>query len=115
VRFETMDKPDLVTAPANDWTRIEAYFGALARRRTARRLTVSRARTEPDSPHFLLSTLPFGLLIAVMGMMIVAFAIAAFPASQPNFEPPSDKAKDSDREIGTAPRGWFDEAKKEFR
>ena len=106
-----MDKPDLATAPANDWTRIEAYFGALARRRTARRRFAPRVRAEPDSLHFLMSTLPFAILISVMGLLTVAFAIAAFPPSQPKFEPPKEKAK----ELGTAQRGWFDEAKKEFR
>ena len=111
MRFQTMDKPDLATAPANDWTRVEAYFGALARRRTARRLMAPRPRTEPDSLDFLMSTLPFAVLIGVMGLLIVAFAITAFPPSQPRFEPPKEKAN----EFGTAPRGWFDEAKKEFQ
>ena len=107
-----MDKPDLAMAPARDWTRIDAYFGALARRRTARRAAMAPARTEPEGAHFLLSTLPFAALIGVLGLLIVAFAVAAFPGSQPVFEPARASVA---HEAGTAPKGWFDEAKKEFR
>lgn len=58
----------------------------------------------------LLSTLPFAALIAVLGMLMVAIAVTAWPASQPSFEP-----KSADAELGTAAPGWFEEARKDFR
>jgi len=101
-------KPDLV-GPAERWVRIDAYLEGL-RRRVSRRSHRIAARTEPEAPRLMLSTVPFAVLIAVLGLLIVAFAVAAFPPSQPRFEPPEAK-----KELGTAPPGWFDEAKKEFR
>lgn len=106
-----MSTPD--TAPPRQdqrWTRIDDYLGGLTWRRKARRLRRLETRSEPEAPRLMLSTLPFAALIAVLGMLIVAFAIAAWPGSQRDFEP--QKAK---QELGTAPRGWFEEAKKEMR
>jgi len=105
-----MNKPDL--APTEErWTRIEEYLGALARRRTARRARRPGERTEPEAPSLILSTLPFAVLIIVLGLFVVAFAIAAWPPSQPDIEPP--KAVETAQ--GTAAPGWFEEAKKEMR
>ena len=102
------EKGDL--APAKEsWTRLDAYLASLARRRTARRSRTPGPRTEPETPHFLLSTLPFLALIAGLAVMSVAIAIAAWPVRQPQVasaKPP--------HELGTAPKGWFQEAQKEF-
>jgi hypothetical protein len=108
-----MSKPDLApTIPpsAQRWTRIDAYLGGLTRRRTGRPATFGSKRSEPEAPRAMLSTIPFAALIAVMAVLIVAFAVAAWPGSQPQL-----KAPPAARQLGTAPKGWFDEAKKEFR
>lgn len=105
-----MSKPDLAP-PRQQWTHIDAYIGGLARKRTARRSRVSTARTQPESPSLMLSTLPFAALIAVLGMLTVVFAVAAWPASQLGARP----AAAAEREVGKAEPGWFDEAKKEMR
>ena len=105
-----MDKPDLAPA-AERWTHAQAYIDALARRRAIRRsLRPLQIRTQPETPRLLLSTLPFAALIAVMGMLIVVFAIVAWPAPYP--QPRSQPAQ---QELGTAAPGWFEEAKKDFR
>jgi hypothetical protein len=103
-----MSKPDLAP-PAERWTRIDAYLAGL-RRRTLGRRTRVRQRSEPEVPRLMLSTVPFAALIAVLAILIVTFAVAAWPPAQPRFEP-----KPAPREPGTAPPGWFEEAKKEFR
>ncbi len=102
-------KPDLA-GPTERWVRIDAYLDGLIQRRIARRPHRISARTEPEAPRAILSTLPFAVLIAVLGLLIVAFAVAAFPPSQPKFEPAKSK-----KELGTAAPGWFEEAKKQFR
>ena len=96
--------------PEERWTHIEEYLGAMARRRTARRSRRPPARTEPESPRLLLSTLPFAALISVLALLVVVFAVAAWPGSSRN--PPTRAAPS---EQGTASPGWFDEAKKEMR
>lgn len=109
-----MSKPDFARTaappPAQRWTHADAYLEALARRRTARRSRQPRPRTQPEAPQLLLSTLPFAALIAVFAVLIIAFAIAAWPGSQNPPEPRSAPAQQ-----GTAAPGWLDEAKKDMR
>lgn len=93
------------------WTRIEDYFEALARRRTARRSRPVRPRTEPEIPRFSLSTLPFLILIVGLAVLAVAIAVSAWPGSQPR----STGHAAASPEQGVAPKGWFQEAQKEFR
>jgi hypothetical protein len=104
-------KDDGELAPAKEpWVRVEDYFASLARRRTARRSRTPKPRTEPEAPRFLLSTLPFLTLIGGLAVLSVAIAITAWPIRQPlpaRERPP--------HELGTAPKGWFQEAQKEFR
>jgi hypothetical protein len=104
------EKGDLAPA-AESWTRLDDYLASLARRRTARRARTPGPRTEPEAPHFLLSTLPFLALIAGLAVMSVAIAIAAWPVRQPVTAADRPPA----RELGTAAKGWFQEAQKEFR
>ena len=91
------------------WIRIEDYLGALARRRTARRMRQPRTRTEPEAPRLMLSTLPFAALIAMLAVLLVGIAVVAWPGRHIPEPPPPE------RKLGTAPPGWFAEAKKEFR
>ena len=100
-------------APAKEsWARLDAYLASLARRRTARRSRTPGPRTEPEAPHFLLSTLPFLVLIAGLAVLSVAIAIAAWPVRDPVL---AGKRLAPMHELGTAPKGWFQKAQKEFR
>lgn len=104
------EKGDL--APAREsWTRLDDYLASLARRRTARRSRSPGPRTEPEARLFLLSTLPFVALFAGLAVMSVAIAIAAWPVHPST----AAHARPAPRELGTAPKGWFQEAQKEFR
>jgi hypothetical protein len=110
-----MDDRKVPTAPtAERWMRVDTYILGLARRRQriTRSLKLVR-RSEPESPRLMLSTLPFAALLSVLAVLFIAIAIAAWPPSQPGpraapEEPPPSK-------LGDAPRGWFQEAAKEFR
>ena len=100
----------MTESPDGRWTRPEDYLGAMARKRSFRRGRAGRARTEPDSPRLLLSTVPFLALMALLAVLAVAIMIAALPGSQPQqrvLQPPA-------KELGVAQRGWFQEAQKEF-
>ncbi|WP_156029710.1 hypothetical protein [Sphingomonas sp. URHD0057] len=96
------------------WTNSDDYVAALARKRTARRgrgrgREASR-RTQPESPRFGLSTLPYLALIAGLAVLTVAIAVAAFPGSQPEHKAPQLPP----HEQGTAVKGWLQEAQREF-
>lgn len=96
-------------APTRAWTRIEDYVDALARRRrrSARREPV---RSQPENPRMLLSTLPFLVLLALLTVLGVAIMIVAFPGGQP----PHRRVQMESHETGVAPKGWFQEAEKQF-
>lgn len=92
------------------WTRPDDYLGALAFKRSFRRAREPRPRTEPERPRVLLSTAPFLLLLALLGVLAVAIMVVAFPGTQPQIKAPPVTAK----ETGVAQRGWFQEAQKEM-
>jgi hypothetical protein len=105
-------KDDGELAPAKEpWVRIEDYFVSLARRRSARRSRAPQLRTEPEAPRFLLSTLPFLTLIGGLAVLTVAIAVTAWPVRQAT---PAHSVS-APHELGIAPKGWFQEAQKEFR
>lgn len=106
-----MSKPDLAPPAAERWTRIEDYAAGLSRLRHARRVRLARARTQPEAPNLMLSTVPFAALLAVMAVLIVVFAVAAWPGRQVPQAVPTPQP----HELGTAPKGWFQAAKKDFR
>jgi|SRR4051812_33121656 len=103
-------KGELASPESPRWTRADDYLGVFARRRTARRKREPVTRTQPESPRLLLSTIPFLALIAALAILAVGIMVAAWPGSQPH---PAQKA--IPREQGVAPKGWFQEAEKEFR
>lgn len=105
-----MKRHGVTESPAGRWTRPEDYLGAMARRRSFRRHRHASDRTEPDSPRLLLSTLPFVAMMALLGILAVAIMVAAFPITQPH----EIAAPASQPEQGVAPRGWFQEAQREF-
>ena len=92
------------------WTRPDDYFEALARRRTARRSRRDKPRTEPETPRFALSTLPFVALLAALAILSVLIMLAAWPGSRPQPKP----RQLAEREQGVAPKGWLQEAEKQF-
>ena len=107
-------KGDLAPRPASrSWTRADDYLGALARKRTYRhrREPPPGKRTQPEAPRFMLSTLPFLLLFAGLAVMAIAIAVTAWPGQQPSEVKRQSEARET-REVGTAPRGWFQDAQR---
>ena len=105
------ERGDLAPVAQRSWTRVDDYFEALARRRTARRSRRPQARTEPVAPSFLLSTLPFLALFVGLAILAVGIAVTAWPGAQPQQR--SNTA--ARHEPGVAPKGWFQEAQQEMR
>lgn len=105
-------KDDIAARPeTRSWTRAEDYMAALARRRTARRSREPNgARTQPETPRFSLSTLPFLALFVGLAVLTVAIIIAAWPGGEARRQPNPQPA-----EVGTAAKGWFQEAERQFR
>jgi hypothetical protein len=103
------NRGELAPLETLNWTRVEDYLGAMARRRTERRRREPKPRTQPESPRLLLSTLPFLALIMAMAVLAVGIMILAFPGAQPR--PP---ARPAAHQQGVASKGWFQEAQKQF-
>lgn len=103
-------KGDLAPTRAGLWTSPDAYVDALVRRRSSRKSRSKEKRTEPEAPRFSLSTLPFVILMAALLVIAIGIIVSAWPGSQPQPQPRS-----AAKELGTAPKGWFQEAEKEFR
>ena len=104
------NKQDLAPARREAWTRIDDYFVALALHRTARRKREpGPRRTQPEAPRFLLSTLPFLMLFGALLVIAVGIMVAAWPGAQP--EPRRTAAE---QELGTATKGWYQEAQREM-
>jgi hypothetical protein len=102
-----MDEQWLAESRGPRWTRADDYVTALARKRTARRSRAEPSQSRADAPRIM----PFLVLIMLLGVHAVAIMVLAFPGSQPEHKPkPPDK-----HELGTANRGWFQEAQKQFR
>jgi hypothetical protein len=105
-----MDRPRLSESPDDKWTHADDYVAALARKRTERlRREPKSRRTQPESPRFGLSTLPYVALMAVLLVLTIAIAVTAFPGSQP-----VPKAQVAAHELGVAERGWLENAEQEF-
>ena len=105
-----MKRHQVTESPAGRWTRPEDYLGAMARKRSFRKDPKRKPRTEPEAPRLLLSTVPFLAMMTLLGVLAVAIMIAAFPATQPHVI----AAQLVQREQGVAPKGWFQEAQREF-
>ena len=105
-----MSRDGLTESPADKWTRPEDYLGAMARKRGFRRGRRAKDRTEPESPRMFLSTVPFLALIALLAVLTVGIAITAYPGTQP----PPKPQQVAHKELGFAPKGWFQEAQEQF-
>ena len=105
-----MGKERVAESPAGrKWTRPDDYVEAFALRRTARRSRRPKERTQPESPRFALSTLPFLVLLIALAALSVAIIFVAWPGSQPQPKP-----LQLPKERGFAPKGWLQEAEKEM-
>ena len=91
------------------WTRVDDYLVALARRRTARhkREGRQRSRMDEDGPTPTLGTIPFLIIMAAFAVLVIAIAGLAWPQKH-------DHPKAAGHEMGTAPAGWFEKAKREM-
>jgi hypothetical protein len=104
------NKPKMAAWKSTEaWTRADDYLSAMARRRTARKAREPKPRTQPEVPRFMLSTLPFLLLFAALFVITIGIVVAAWPTAQP---PPRPQVEA--HELGTAPKGWFQKAEREF-
>jgi hypothetical protein len=103
------NRGELAPSESLNWTRVEDYLSALARRRTERRRREPKLRTQPEAPRLLLSTLPFLVLIVAMAVLAVGIMIIAYPGAQPQPRP-----RPAAHQQGVAPKGWFQEAQKQF-
>ncbi len=90
------------------WTRLEDYVDLrrLRRRAAATLNRRMRPRTEAPLAHWLISTLPFMLLMAGLAAMALWIMIAAAPGVGRTEREPVPQP----REFGTAPPGWIDGA-----
>jgi hypothetical protein len=104
------DKGEATPVKVRSWTRVDDYFEALARRRTARRAHQPKPRTEPEAPRFSLSTLPFLGLFLGLAILAIGIAVSAWPGSQPQAARYAAK-----HDKGYAAKGWLQEAQKEMR
>jgi len=109
-----MAHKDDVAVPqaAKSWTRPDAYLASLARRRTARRAREPGPRTQPEAPRFALSTLPFLALLLALAVLTIAIFAAAWPGGG---DAGRATAPPEANEVGTARKGWFQDAEREFR
>jgi hypothetical protein len=105
-----MKRDEVTESPAGRWTRSEDYLGALARKRKFRQHRRAGDRTQPEAPRLFLSTIPFLALIALLAILAAGIMVAAFPGSQPELKSPQPPHK----ELGVAPKGWFQKAQREF-
>lgn len=105
-----MKRAGVTESPEGKWTHPEDYLRAMAQKRTFRRSRRRDARSEPDSPRLLLSTVPFLALLILLGVLAVAIMVIAFPGSQPLQKTPQLVQ----REQGVAAKGWFQEAQRDF-
>ena len=111
--MESMDDRDLLPPPeAQRWTKAETYVVGLARQRSAvRRRLGLQPRSEPERPQLMLSTVPFAALLGILAMLFFVIAIQAWPRST---APERGQAGAAQPELGTAAKGWLQEAEKEF-
>lgn len=93
--------------PGRAWTRVEDY----ADPRTSWRRYVLRARrrvapaTEPTRPRFTLGTLPFMVLVGLLGILAFGIILSAIPGTTPH--PRGEPAATGP---GTTPPGWLTSA-----
>ena len=107
-----MDEKRLVRPqPGHDWTRPDDYVAALARKRTARKSRDPNPKHQHEASRFPVHMWPFVALMIMLAILVVATILIAFPGNQPDLKPRAAEKP----EKGYAPKGWLQEAEKEFR
>ena len=92
----------------SDWTQPDDYVAALARKRTARKSRDPNPKNQHEASRFPVHMLPFVALMIVLAVLVIATILTAFSGPEP-------KAKQlASHEQGYAPKGWMNEAEKEF-
>lgn len=97
--------PTSARETSRKWTRIEDYLVRFGRRSPP----PLAQRTEPEEPRFILSTLPFILLMLGLVAITAGIMVLAWPGNQPHVQP-----RLPEKEQGVASRGWLNEAEQEF-
>ena len=105
-----MSGKDDVDTPARGWTRPDAYIGAMARKRSYRKAREDKPRSQPVAPQAWLSTIPFAAILIVLAILTAAIIFVAFPGAQPTPKAQQPVA----HQQGVAPKGWLQEAQKQF-
>ena len=105
-----MKRHGVTELPESRWTRPEDYLGPWPASGHSGADAGCGTAPQPESPQLLLSTIPFLVLISLLGVLGVAIMFIALPGGhqQPAAVPVAH------RELGVAPKGWFQEAQREF-
>lgn len=104
-----MQKPD---EKARAWTRPEDYWPPRRLRRAGRsapvrfQQIVEEQRQEQSRP--LLDVVPYAALLVGLAVLAIAIMALAWPVREA--APPAPKREPVEVEIGTAPKGWIDDA-----
>ncbi len=108
-----MEKQRLTAPTARKWTQADDYVEAFGRRgrRSFGQRHRSSERTEPETQRLLLSTIPFLALLAALAVLTVAIMVTAWRGQ--DAQPAASQVPEHER--GVAQRGWFEEARKQFR
>lgn len=94
---------------ARAWTRAEDYWPPRRLRRSARP-AIQRFGgpvEEPRETRPFLDIVPYVVLMLGLGVLAVAIIVLAIPTRTATKTPPSEPVM---VEVGTAPKGWIDEA-----
>ncbi len=104
-----MQKPD---EKARAWTRPEDYWPPRRLRRTARSAPVRFQQIVPeqaqDESRPLLDVIPYAVLMVGLAVLAIAIIAMAWPGREA--PQPVAKREPVEVEIGTAPKGWIDDA-----
>jgi hypothetical protein len=108
-----VDKQRLTAPAARRWTQANDYVEAFGRRgrRSFRQRHRPSERTEPETQRLLLSTIPFLALLAALAVLSAAIIVTAWRGQ--DAQPAASPLPQHER--GVAQRGWFEEARKQFR
>jgi hypothetical protein len=106
-----MENPRLTAPAARKWTQADDYVEAFGRSRSFGRSRRPGERTESETQRLWLSTVPFLALLAALAVLSAAIMITAVRGQ--DAQPAARQIPQHER--GVAQRGWFEEARKQFR
>lgn len=104
------DKRLARTHSTRGWTQPDEYVAALARKRTARKSRRPDPKNQHEASRFPIHMLPFVALMLMFAILVIATVLIAFPGN-----PPTPKPRQlAGHEKGYAPKGWLEEAERQF-